>query len=200
MGILDGRWRILVPIIIVATILSIAGDPAHAVDGQRASSPGLTSAGVVFLEHNLIANGTVVNGTVPFRSVNFPSYWFNENTRQLNGDIGFALDDSLVMVFGDALTLKGNFGAGTGNKLFGINSLPARADKAVIYSADRYGTVGMFVNNRTVFLRPGQTYTYNETEVLKEGRGVVRVVYQHQYMNHGLIDRSAIQSRMVPAA
>ncbi|OPY26218.1 MAG: hypothetical protein A4E28_02677 [Methanocella sp. PtaU1.Bin125] len=196
---MDGRWRTLVLVILVATLFSIAGQCVRAVDGQGTSSPGLTSAGVVFLEHNLIANGTVVNGTVPFRSVNFPSYWFNENTRQLNGDIGFALDDSLVMIFGDALTLKGNFGAGTGNKLFGIYSLPARADNAVIYSADRYGTVSMFVNNRTVILRAGQTYSYNETEVLKEGKGIVRVVYQHQYTNHGLIDRNAILSRMVPA-
>lgn len=158
-----------------------------------------TSPGVVFLEHNLIANGTVVNGTVPFRSVNFPSYWFNENTRQLNGDISFALDDSLVMIFGDTLALRGNFGAGTGNKLFGIYKLPARADQATIYYLDRYGTVGLYVNNRSVNLQPGQTYGYNETETLRDGNGIVRIAYQHQYTNHGLIDRGAIQSRMIPA-
>jgi hypothetical protein len=161
------------------------------------SSAGQSSGSVVFLEHNLIANGTVTNGTVPFRSVNFPSYWFNENTRQLNGDISFALDNSLVMIFGDTLALRGNFGAGTGNKLFGIYKLPARADQATIYNVDKSGNVGLYVNNRSVSLRPGQTYDYNETETLKDGNGIVRIAYQHQYINHGLIERDAIQSRMV---
>ncbi len=169
----------------------------HAASGQKTSSAGLTSGGVVFLEHNLIANGTVVNGTVPFRSVNFPSYWFNENTRQLNGDVSFALDDSLVMIFGDTLALRGNFGAGTGNKLFGIYKLPARADQATIYYVDKFGDVGLYVNNQSVSLRPGQTYGYNETETLKDGNGIVRIAYQHEYINHGLIDRNAIRSTMV---
>jgi hypothetical protein len=178
---------------------SIIGLCVHASNSQNVSSAELSSPGVIFLEHNLIANGTVVNGTVPFRSVNFPSYWFNENTRQLNGDVSFALDDSLVMIFGDTLALRGNFGAGTGNKLFGIYRLPARADQATIYYVDKYGDVGLYVNNRSVSLKPGQTYGYNETETLRDGNGIVRVAYQHQYTNHGLIDRSAIQSRMIPA-
>ncbi len=197
MGTLDSRWRALAIIVLIVAIFSIIGLCVHAATDQKSTSASTSTGGVVFLEHNLIANGTVVNGTVPFRSVNFPSYWFNENTRQLNGDVSFALDDSLSMIFGDILTLKGNFGAGTGNKLYGIYSLPAKADQATIYYADTYGAVGLYVNNRTVYLRPDQTYGYNETETLKDGSGTVRVAYQHLYTNHGLIDRNAIQARMV---
>ena len=83
---------------------------------------------VIFLEHSMLANGTVVNGSVPFRTVDFPSYWFNANTAQLNGEIDFPINDSLLLIFGDSLTLTGNFGAGTGNKLYGAYRLPARAD------------------------------------------------------------------------
>jgi hypothetical protein len=55
------------------------------------------------------------------------------------------------------------------------------------------------VNNKNVYLPPGETYGFNETEKLKDGNGIINVVYQHQYINHGLIDRNAVQSRMIPA-
>lgn len=169
--------------------------------GSIASTPYAgyrpSTSKVVFLEHNLLANGTVINGSVPFRSINFPSYWFNDNIKQLNGEIDFQLNDSLLMIYGDGLTLRGNFGAGTGNKLYGVYSLPVQADKANIYSIDGSGNVGMYVNNRSVYLRPGQEYTYQEKERLKEGNGTVNVLYEHRYINHGLIDKNAIQTRMV---
>jgi hypothetical protein len=201
-GTLDGIWRaerIVATLFLIVATFSIIGQCVQASDGWYTAPAGQASQGVIFLEHNLVANGTVVNGTAPFRSVNFPSYWFNENTRQLNGDIGFAIDRSLVMIFGDTLALRGNFGAGTGNKLYGVYQLPVRAAEATVYYTDPFGNIGMYVNNRTVYLQPGENYTYNETEVVKDGSGVIRIAYEHRYINHGPIEPGAIQSRMVPA-
>lgn len=194
---MDSRRRALAIIVLIVAIFSIIGLCVHAATEQKSTSASTSNGGVVFLEHNLIANGTVVNGTVPFRSVNFPSYWFNENTRELNGNVDFAIDSRLLLVFGDVLTLRGNFGAGTGNKLYGVYNLPAQADKATIYYADRYGTVGLYVNNRSVILRPGQEYSYNETETVSDGNGTVRISYQQLYTNHGTIPMTGIQTKMV---
>lgn len=187
---------LLLFIILVVSIVW-AGTSAYAFQSYDDANT-LSASSVVFLEHSLLANGTVVSGEVPFRSVNFPNYWFNENTRQLNGNIDFALNDSLIVIYGDALTLRGDFGAGTGNKLFGIYSLPVKADQATIVSIDRYGTVGLNVNNQFVYLRPGQEYRFNETETLQEGKGKVKVEYQHVYINHGIINKNAISTRMIP--
>jgi len=179
----------LVPLLLLA--LAAGGLPG----GNYAAYPGYyrAPAEVVFLEHSLLANGTVTNGSVPFRSVNFPSYWFNANTRQLNGAIDFPLNASLRLIFGDGLTLSGNFGGGTGNKLYGIYALPARAGKATIVTVDRWGDVGLYVDNRSVVLRPGQQYDYQEKEVLREGNGTVSVAYNHSYVNHGLIASDEIR-------
>ena len=155
---------------------------------------------VVFLEHNMMANGSVINGSVPFRTVNFPSYWFNANTGQLNGDIDFPINDSLQLIFGDVLTLNGNFGEGTGNKLYGAYSLPARADKAIIYSVDWTGNIIMDANDRMLILKPGDSYGYSENETLLEGNGTVKVRYDHTYTNHGLINKSEIRTSMVAAS
>ncbi len=168
-----------------------------ATTGQITTSPGLTSSDVVFLEHSMIANGTVIDGSVPFRSVDFPNYWFNENTRMLNGNIDFAVNDQLLLIYGDSLTLQGNFGAGTGNKLYGIFSLPARTDQAIIYYVDGSGNIGMYVDDRSVILRPGQEYSYNETETVKDGNGTVRIDYQHLFVNRGLIPKAGVQTGMV---
>lgn len=183
-----------------ALLASIAVVPCYTTDGltgMPCTSYYAPSSTVPFLEHSLVANGTVISGSVPFRSVNFPSYWFNENTRQLNGEIDFEVNDSLALIFGDGLTLKGNFGAGTGNRLYGVYSLPVKADQAQILSVDRFGTIGMYVNGRTLFLRPGEQYVYREREKLKERDGEVNVVYEHRYLNRGPIDKSAICARMV---
>ncbi len=158
-----------------------------------------TGSRVVFLEHYLLANGSVTEGTARFRSVNFPTYWFNENTRQLNGEVDFPVNESLVMVFGDILTLRGNFGAGTGNRLFGAYSLPVIASQAVIHSIDPTGSVIMSIGQKTLALGPGQSYSYEEEETLKEQDALIRVRYNHTYVNHGLIDKKGIVGSLVSA-
>jgi hypothetical protein len=194
---LSGRWYIFGIFVIFVALLLAIGLYVQSTNSQGVPLTGLYSQNVTFLEHSMIANGSVLNGSVPFRSVNFPNYWFNENTRELNGNLDFPINDRLLLIFGDSLTLRGNFGAGTGNKLYGVYSLPVTADKATIYYADRFGNIGMNVNNRTVILSPGQEYRYNETETVRDGNGTIRINYQHLYTNHGTIPEASIQTRMV---
>ena len=188
--------KLYVSVLLVVILLAI-GLYVQSAAGQRVPATAIPSPGVVFLEHRLTANGSVINGTVPFRSVDFPSYWFNANTGELHGCIDFTINGSLVMIFGDGLTMQGNYGSGTGNRLYGVYSLPVRADQATIYYADMYGTVGLFVNNRTIVLRPGQEYAYRENETVSDGNGIVRISYEHRYTDHGLIPKSGIQTKMV---
>jgi hypothetical protein len=194
---LSGRWHVFVISILLVALFMAIGLYVHPAEGQQVPAAGLYSRNVTFLEHSMIANGTVVNGSAPFRSVNFPNYWFNENTRELNGNLDFPINDQLLLIFGDSLTLRGNFGAGTGNKLFGVYSLPVVADKAFIYYADRFGNIGMNVNNRSVILSPGQEYKFNETETVRDGNGTVRINYQQLYINHGTIPLTSIQTKMI---
>jgi hypothetical protein len=193
-GTLDYRFK-ATGIIVVACIMMMASGAA-----QQAQIPVLSqgsSSRVLFLEHYMLANGTVVEGTSPFKSVNFPTYWYNENTKQLNGQVDFPINDSLIMIFGDVLTLHGNFGGGTGNMLFGVYSLPVTADQAVIYSIDMSGNVVMNVNKKTFVLRPGESYSYTENETLKESNAVIKVQYNHTYVNHGFIDKRRIGTGLV---
>ncbi len=156
-----------------------------------------SSTRAIFLEHYMMANGTVVQGTAPFRSVNFPTYWYNENTGQLNGEVDFPVNSSLIMVFGDVITLKGNFGAGTGNKLYGVYSLPVMANQDTIYSMDMSGNVVMGVNNTRILLKPGESYSYTQNETLRDNGALVNVQYNHTYINHGFIDKKNIAGSMV---
>lgn len=194
MGVLLHRL-ILVLLFLTATTFMFS-DEAVSIQTSYGYSI-LAPSKAVFLEHNMIANGTVINGSAPFRTTNFPTYWFNENTRELNGNIDFPINSSLKVIFGDILTLQGNFGSGTGNKLYGIYSLPVHAGPAILFQADPYGTVGLYVNNQTVYLRPGQSYTYLERETLREDNGTVKVVYNHMFTNHGIIDKNIIGAKMV---
>jgi hypothetical protein len=194
---LKSKWPATGMLILLVALFLAIGLYVHSAEGQRFPQYGFNPQNVTFLEHSLIANGSVINGSAHFRNVDFPNYWFNENTRELNGNVDFAINQSLLLIFGDSLTLRGNFGAGTGNKLFGAYSLPVQADQAIIYYADSYGTVGMYVNNRSVMLRPGQEYSYNETETVRDGNGTIRINYQHRYLNRGTIPKAAIQTRMI---
>jgi hypothetical protein len=194
---LSGKWHVFGIFILSVALLMAIGLYVHTAEGQRVPYGGLNTPNVTFLEHYMIASGTVINGSALFRSENFPNYWFNENTRELNGNVDFATDSRPLLVFGDSPTLRGNFGAGTGNKVYGVYSLPVQADEATIYYADRYGTVSLYVNNRSVFLRPGQEYSYNETETVKDNNGTVRINYQQLYANRGTIPLTSIQTKMI---
>ena len=188
-------WAISLLVVLVFIAVITAPDAAQLAGRMSPQMTGpapLSSSGVIFLEHSLVANGTVVKGEAPVRSVNFPSYWYNENTRQINGKIGFQVNNSLIMVFGDALTLKGDFGSGTGNKLFGVYGLPYKANEDIIYSTDLSGNVVMSINGKKEVLKPGDTYIYNNSEQIKDGNATIEVVYTHTYINHGFIDKKNI--------
>lgn len=157
----------------------------------------LTPSKAVFLEHSIIANGTVIRSPANYRIINFPNYWFNENTKQLYGNIDFLINDTLILIYGDSITLTGNFGAGTGNKLFGVYSFPVHTDDATIYSVDTYGTVTMMIDDRQIQLKPSQTYQYSEKETLSEGNSLITITYYNTFTNRGLIDKNNIQTQMV---
>lgn len=170
------------------------------ISGEQAGYEGvdaLTPSRAVLLEHNLIANGTLIEGSAPYRTVDFPSYWYNENTREIYGDAGFPINESLVMIYGDALTLTGDLGAGTGNKLYGIYSLPASIEGTTILSVDRYGKVGMIVNNSYVTINPGDMYSYTVNETIKSEEGVMEVLYNHTYENRGIIPKDNVMSKYI---
>lgn len=140
----------------------------------------------------MVANGTVIKGEPPARSINFPSYWYNRNTRQINGKVGFAVNDSLLMVFGDAVTLQGDLGSGTGNKLYGVYGLPYMANRDVIYSVDRSGNAVMRIDGKKIVLGPGDTYIYNNSRRIKEDNATLDVLYTHTYVNQGFIAKANI--------
>ena len=171
--------------------------PVTALQAQASVAGEGPGSRVLFVEHYLLANGTVVEGESPFKSINFPTYWYNENTRQLNGRVDFPVNESLIMIFGDVLTLTGSFGGGTGNKLFGVYSLPVRASQAIIYSMDMSGNVVFNVNNRTIVLKPGESYTYSQNEMLRERNALIEVQYTNTYVNHGFIDKRSIGTSLV---
>jgi hypothetical protein len=190
-------YTIMISALLVIAMIG-AGSAMQVRDSYSGTMPGLYDRDkVVFLEHYMLANGTVTNGSVPFRIVDFPSYWFNVNSRQLNGEMDFPINDSLRLIFGDVLTLTGNFGEGTGNKLYGAYSLPAKADKAIIYSVDGAGDITINANDRLMILKPGDSYNYSENETLREGNGTVNVRYDHTYTNYGLINKSEISTSMI---
>jgi hypothetical protein len=195
-GKLDSRTR---AIIIALVICFLLASPAAALQVLQPAASGVPASKTLFLEHYLNANGTVIEGKSPFKTVNFPTYWYNQNTGQLNGRIDFPVNSSLIMIFGDVLTLSGNFGEGTGNKLFGVYSLPVTADHAVIYSIDRSGNVVMNVNKKTIVLKPGESYSYSANETLGERNALIEVNYTHTYVNHGFIDKNRIGTSFVPA-
>jgi hypothetical protein len=185
--------KMLIFIIIILVACLNAYQPAFCLANVLYFGP----SSVFFLEHSLTANGTIISGDGVFRSVDFPNYWYNENTGQLNGNIDFLINDSLMMIYGDSLTLKGNFGAGTGNKLFGVYSLPVNTGKAKIYSIDMSGNVIMLVNKTMILLQPGKNFTFVEYETVKDNNSTISIAYEHKYLNRGFIDKNMISPAMV---
>ena len=101
---MDDRIKTIVIAFVLYILLTA---PGTALQAQSPAAGDVPGSRALFLEHYLLANGTVIEGKSPFKSVNFPTYWYNENTKQLNGRVDFPINSSLIMIFGDVLTLQG---------------------------------------------------------------------------------------------
>ena len=193
MGKLKRRAVFAITVLLFLMVICACGAARQGAGSSALAAASVpSSSGIIFLEHSLVANGTLIKGEAPARSINFPTYWYNGNTRQINGKVDFAVNDSLLIVFGDAVTLQGDIGSGTENKLFGVYGLPYMANQDVIYSTDHSGNVVMRIGKKKVVLGPGDTYAYSDRKLIREDNDTLAVLYNHTYVNHGFIDKVSI--------
>ena len=121
---------------------------------------GMPQAGeYAFLDHQIYDNGKLVSGTCPPAAINFSTYTFQTDTGSLEGLVPFEVNDSLLLIYGESVTLSGDYGTGGSGMLDGAYALPHTAGNLTVNGFTSDGTMYLTYHNQTIALAPGTQWT-----------------------------------------
>lgn len=163
----------------------------------------ISSSKYVFIEHHISVYGEPVEGKYPFMFIDFPLYFFNENTGSLDvNQLNIEINDSLKAVYGDGMELGGCAGSGMSTYAYGVYDLPYERDKLKILEIEGDGTVHLSYNSLSIVLKSGEKWSNVESIIdTKESNGVntkARLTTTDTIVNYGILDKSKIVTNSAP--
>lgn len=117
---------------------------------------GLPSSGqYAFLDHQVYYAGTLINGTCPAPAINVEAYRFDPDKGTLAGIVPFTVNGSLLLVYGNHVTISGGYGNGSYGTLDGAYALPYENGNLNVSGFTKNGTMYLTYNNQSFSLSPG---------------------------------------------
>ncbi|MFA5331250.1 MAG: hypothetical protein WC342_02620 [Methanoregula sp.] len=124
--------------------------------GLQPRPDGLPQSGqYAFLDHQVYYTGMLVNGTCPAPVINVEAYRFDPEKKTLAGIVPFTVNESLLLVYGNRVTLSGGYGNGSYGSLVGAYTLPFESGNLSVNGFTRNGTMYLTYQNQTISLDPG---------------------------------------------
>jgi hypothetical protein len=196
------------PIIIIGVIclaLSICGcacypDVTGWISGNHGSPEEehpVPAGQCVYIDHHIHVDGVLLEGESVGIAMDFPTYHFDTENRKLEGYMGFDVNDSLLVVYGDGGSLGGAMGGGAATMLSGAYALPYSENGLTISSVMDNGIVTIEYMNETIRLLPGEDWTRitSEIRMVDNYRGNmsrINVTTTDRIVNYGLLNKSDI--------
>lgn len=151
----------------------------------------------VFIDHHVHRDGALLEGQGIGLMIDFPTYGFNKEERKLTGMVNFAINDSLVAVYGDGGSLSGAMGGGAATMLYGVYTLPYDGRGLTIGSIDHTGAVTILYKNESIVLQPGEEWVRITSEIITDNGydgNLTRInaTTTDKIVNYGLINKADI--------
>ncbi len=164
--------------------------------GSRADTI-LPAGQFVFIDHHVHMEGVLLEGESRGLMIDFPTYSFDREGRKLSGLVNFAVNDSLLVVYGDGSSLGGAMGGGAATMLGAAYALPYSKGGLTIVSVKENGSVTTEYKNETIRLSSGESWTRITSEVRTEGgyggsQSRMNVTTMDRIVNYGLLNKTDI--------
>jgi len=154
----------------------------------------------VFIELREVENGQVIQGNYPpGRNINGPVYHFDERARTLESQQrSFRADDSLKVVFGRSLTLRGAAGGGVSNRLYSVYNFPYEVGDVIINGVDGNGRVYVQFREKELIIDSESewvfTVTRRDTVDIQRYSAIAEFTKSTRIINHGTLEKSMIRT------
>jgi hypothetical protein len=150
-----------------------------------------------FVEYYQTNDGRVIDGEVdPGRRIDGPTYSFNPETKEVMSYLSQSFNkDSLFLLLGRGLVLRGTQGGGMHSRLIEVNSFPYVDGKLTIQSINESG-VTIKWEEETFSINPGDMWerTITKTESIDSynGKAVVEVISTYTIKFHGFLQKEKL--------
>lgn len=132
-----------------------------------------------FVEYYQVKEGKVLEGEVsPGRRIDGPTYSFLPETGEVQSFLNNNFDkDSLKLLLGRGLVLRGTQGGGMHSRLISVNNLPIKEDKLTIHGFGKDGMLSITWDDKDLNMIPGDVWVHSimnvDTIDSPNGRAVV---------------------------
>jgi len=152
----------------------------------------------LFIEYTQYQDTRIVAGNPASTSIDFPTYWFNEEYKMLAGVIDFEINKSLIVIAGGGTILSGDVGDGAGTRLTGVYKIPYESGELAISEIKDSGQVVLMYRKQMIILDQGESWEQNVSEIqewasLDDSSALVEVTTRHRINNHGFIFKELIK-------
>lgn len=154
----------------------------------------------IFIDHTTIVNGELIEGNYSNGStIDFPTYFYNEDSDVLTGSINFPINDSLNIIYGGGLFLAGLAGTGAASRLYGIYDLPFERGNFQLIDYESNGTIHLIYNDSLIVLPIDKTWTnttsFIDTQYVDNEIATATISTYNQIINYGILDKETIEER-----
>lgn len=151
----------------------------------------------VFLEQHNHTNSLLLEGECDHLCVDFPTYSYNESSRELHDFIGqIKMDKNIVLLLGTGGSLSGDAGSGAGTGLTAVSDFPFEGNRFKINKITPEGTVFFTYRDSAMVLQANEEWQIQNTWIepyysWQNGDTIGMVQYTHsdRITNWGILDK-----------
>lgn len=163
------------------------------------------SVNLIFIEHRIDIHSELIEGNYSVPFIDKPTYYFDERTGNLHGLIDFDVNDTLKIIYGRLLGLRG-IGGGATSSLYGVYELPyEHSDRLhrltiismdpnglTILSTEPNGTIYLSYGNNSIILKSREEWMNITSTIDVQQYGSAKRTITDRIINHGILPKSKI--------
>lgn len=153
----------------------------------------------VFIEYRIEEDGRVLEGNYPSGPmIDFPTYMYDPHRGEIaSRDFPFEINDTLKVVLGKSLALRGTAGGGISSRLYGAYQLPFTTDDITILRIENDGTARVRLRTEVLVIPAGDEWRRSQTRRDTIGtfrdRAVAEFTKTERIVNHGVLEKAKIR-------
>lgn len=166
---------------------------------QKEENDVKSSDQYVFIEQLTVEHGELISGPQPpLIQIDFPTFSFNSETKELKGIIDFEISKELKLIYGSGSCLSGTAGGGCGTGLNGVYVIPFERAKFELLKIDLDGSIIAVYNDDVIDLPAGQEWKKEtvrlDTTIVDGLKSISEITQTITINNYGLLKKSDIIS------
>jgi len=192
--------------LLLASVLLLGGESKPEQTGSSDDKDNLSIARLealvpegrlLFVDAHLNIDGKRISGkeNCGFMFIDFPTYYYENETGQLHTDIQPNLTEKTLLILGRGTSLSGDSGSGAGTALEYYETLDPSVTGLEIVDLARDGTITIQTEGGVKNLKPGERYQHVELLNQTEGGCIIEETRTRSIANWGFINKSRVLSQ-----